>query len=253
MNSIKTLFGATTDKEKQKQASNCYQWVSDLYSLFIEHEDEQRVLTLKKGKTMVLHSDTDKAKALRGFVKQFGFTCHGLDYQHVADVCEGRATTLHFVLTCNPEKVKAYLDAKPSLIKSIKNITVAGTRMFFAGTVWYNEGFGLGTIPLLGLAALTSYVYSTTKGYNNQELLEQLNKQLEIFRNDFAEALALEKDILKIKSIPSETNELDLHVTINADELKEDKTGEQGDTVGTLFPQTNRQAHDHSSQYLLKF
>tara|TARA_Y100000817_G_C16820270_1_gene528551 strand:+ start:627 stop:1403 length:777 start_codon:yes stop_codon:yes gene_type:complete len=241
MDTFKGFLSRTkTEKEKQKEASNCYQWVSDLYSLFIEHEDEQRARTLKKGTTMVLHSDTDDAKALRAFVKQFGFTCHGLDYQHVSDVCEGRASTLHFVLSCDPKKVKVYLDAKPSLLKTIKDLSVKATKLLFTGAVYYNEGFGLGTIPLLGLAALSSYVYTTTKGYSNKELLRQLNDQLKIFRDDFAGALGLGEGILQMQSLPSEANDLELHVTIKAEELKEGAKGAKGKKVGSLFPPTQR-------------
>lgn len=248
METLKGFLSRTkTEKEKQKEASNCYQWVSDLYSLFIEHEDEQRARTLKKGTTMVLHSDTDDAKALRAFVKQFGFTCHGLDYQHVSDVCEGRASTLHFVLSCNPKKVKAYLDAKPSLLKTIKDLSVTATKLLFTGAVYSegiglltSEGIGLRTIPLLNLVALSSYVYMTTKGYSNEELLRQVNDQIKIFRDDFASALGLGEGILQMQSLPSEANDLELHVTIKAEELKEGAKGAKGKKVGSLFPPTQR-------------
>ena len=239
---METLKGFLGVSKRYKKEAKCYQWVSDLYSLFIEHEDEQRARTLKKGTSMVLHRDTDDAKALRAFVKQFGFTCHGLDYQHVSDVCEGRASTLHFVLRCDPKKVKAYLDAKPNLLKNIKKLSVRAAKLFFAGTVYYGEGFGLGTIPLLGLAALAQYLYTSTKGYNNVEMLLQLNDELDIFRDDFAAALGLGTGILEMKSLRSETKGLELHVTINAEELKEGAEGAKGKTVGSLFPPTNRGA-----------
>ena len=239
-----TFYVMETSTDK---SSNCYQWVSDLYTLFIEHEDEQRALTLKDGRSIVLHMDNNEANTLRAFIKQFGFKCHGLDYQHVADVCEGRKSTLHFVLSCDAKKANDYLDDKPltlnqeRLTRHMNKLSMGFMKALFpalniitAATLDISSG---GVAPFLfGMVAYSTYLWSKQQ---DVYMLKQLNDQIKIVEDDFSETLGLADNILEMEVIPSKKDgQLEIHVKVKGKELMKDAA--EGKRVGSLFPPTER-------------